>query len=85
MEIVRYRNAGDLDVRFEDGTIVSRRAYRDFTCGGILHPGIKQGVFLGYSIKKAFEEDDSVWYMCRDENGQKDIMTPQNMLKERNK
>lgn len=30
MEIVRYRNAGDLDVRFEDGTIVSERAYRFF-------------------------------------------------------
>lgn len=37
-EIITYRTATDLDVRFEDGTIVEHRSYRDFQLGTIKNP-----------------------------------------------
>ena len=39
--IIRYRNAGDIDVRFEDGTVVEHRRYDLFKKGIIVNPNIK--------------------------------------------
>lgn len=36
--IIEYRHARDIDVRFEDGTVVMHKAYADFKCGGIKNP-----------------------------------------------
>ena len=36
--IITYRNANNIDVQFEDGTIVKQREYKQFCKGSILHP-----------------------------------------------
>ena len=38
MTIIEYRNAKDIDIQFEDGTIIEHRAYNDFKRGTIAHP-----------------------------------------------
>ena len=39
--IIRYRKAIDIDVRFEDGTVVERKMYSAFKKGSISNPNIK--------------------------------------------
>ena len=36
--IIRYENAKDIDVRFEDGTVVKHKLYRDFKDGKVFNP-----------------------------------------------
>ena len=36
--IIRYRNAGDIDVRFEDGFVIKHKQYRAFKRGKIANP-----------------------------------------------
>lgn len=38
MEVIEYRNSMDIDVIFEDGTIVKNKTYRDFKTGEIKPP-----------------------------------------------
>lgn len=40
MTIIAYRGANDIDVRFEDGTVVENRDYGKFKEGKIRHPGL---------------------------------------------
>lgn len=42
MEIIAYRNAGDMDVKFDCGPVVEHVYYTNFINGGILCPGITQ-------------------------------------------
>ena len=46
MTIIAYRGSKDIDVRFEDGAIVTNRRYADFQSGEIGHP------IRDYMIKK---------------------------------
>ena len=39
--IIRYGNAGDIDVRFEDRAIAKRKGYREFKKGKIANPNMK--------------------------------------------
>ena len=39
--IIAYRNALDIDVQFEDGTIVTNKQYGNFNIGSIRNPNIK--------------------------------------------
>ena len=39
--IIRYGSATDIDVRFEDGTVVKNRWYGNFKKGEIANPNIK--------------------------------------------
>lgn len=39
--IIRYGEYADIDVRFEDGTIVEHKVYSAFKKGGIANPNIK--------------------------------------------
>ena len=39
--IIRYGNAGDIDVCFEDGSVVEHKAYGNFKRGGIVNPNIR--------------------------------------------
>lgn len=41
MKIIAYKNASDIDIQFEDGTIVQHKVYRAFLTGEISHPTIK--------------------------------------------
>lgn len=45
--IIRYGNAGDIDVRFEDRAIAKRKGYREFKKGGIAHPSTTAKARLG--------------------------------------
>jgi glutaredoxin len=42
MKVIRYRKAVDIDVQFEDGTIVEHRNYFNFLKGRIRNPNFKQ-------------------------------------------
>ena len=37
MTIIAYRNSNDIDIQFEDGTIVQHRDYRSFSEGCIYY------------------------------------------------
>lgn len=39
--IIDYRKSNDIDIRFEDGTVVKSRLYQDFLRGEIIHPKLK--------------------------------------------
>lgn len=50
MTVIAYRDKNDLDVRFEDGTVVCHRTLHNFKKGMIGHPGLgktKQGLHVG--------------------------------------
>lgn len=38
MTIIKYRSAGDMDIQFEDGTIVQHKSYTNFLTGNIRNP-----------------------------------------------
>jgi len=40
MSVIGYRNAMDVDIRFEDGTVVKNKKYERFKKGAIKHPNI---------------------------------------------
>lgn len=40
MTIVEYRNANDIDIKFEDGTVVTNKAYKEFKNGCIKNPNL---------------------------------------------
>lgn len=40
MEIVKYNNSLDIDVKFEDGTIVTHKSYASFSKGSIRNPNL---------------------------------------------
>ena len=39
--LIEYRSNTDVDVQFDDGTIVYKRLYQDFVRGEIIHPNLK--------------------------------------------
>lgn len=42
MTIIEYRNSEDIDVCFEDGTVVSKKNYSNFKRGLIANPNVKR-------------------------------------------
>lgn len=40
MTIIAYRKSNDIDVKFEDGTVVTNRNYQDFKSGEIRNPNV---------------------------------------------
>jgi len=47
MTIIAYREANDIDIQFEDGTIVEHKSYRAFNKGYIKHPTLIQNQRIG--------------------------------------
>lgn len=45
MTIIKYRNGKNVDIQFEDGTIVQHTTYFAFTRGSIGHPNIKKQAY----------------------------------------
>ena len=41
MKIIAYRSCKDIDIQFEDGTIIYNKMYRDFQTGNIFNPNFK--------------------------------------------
>lgn len=89
MKIIAYRNTEDIDVQFEDGKIVKNRAYKSFKRGEISHPMISKMVcksvsnknFYGFTdIRKSFEYNGMVYYLCKDLQGKGQMYTLQKMM-----
>lgn len=74
MTIVRYGGNADIDVRFDDGTIVEHKQYNDFKKGKIKNPYFPSLFGVGFIGKGRFK--------TRDENGKptKCYATWRNML-----
>jgi len=81
--ITEYLNYKDITVVFEDGTKVEHRTYGNFKKGGIIYPSINKkgnGILYGFSVKRAYAEEDKVYYNCIcSKCGLEDILTPQQM------
>lgn len=52
MKIIDYRNCTDLDIQFEDGTIVKNRAYKEFNNGCVSNPNHVTIFDIGYMGKE---------------------------------
>ena len=83
--IIRYGRCDDIDVRFEDGTVVEHRTYNSFKNGTIAHPLIRLGRdsknFHGFICKQGFKDKDRVLYKCICKHcGLEDVLTPQEMI-----
>lgn len=48
MKIIDYRSYNDLDIQFEDGTIVKNRAYKEFKDGVVKNPNSRLIYGVGY-------------------------------------
>ena len=44
MTIIRYENANDIDVEFEDGTVVTNKKYSNFKTGNISNPNVEDNL-----------------------------------------
>ena len=83
--IIRYGNNTDIDVCFEDGTIVEHKTYNAFEKGRIAHRSLSQSSgskdFHGFICKQGFKDKDRVLYKCICKHcGLEDVLTPQEMI-----
>lgn len=83
--IIRYGNNTDIDVCFEDGTIVEHKTYNAFEKGGIAHRSLSQSRgskdFHGFICKQGFIDEDRTLYECICKHcGLEDVLTPQEMM-----
>lgn len=87
-EIIAYRDARDIDIEFEDGTVVEHRYYSHFQNGTIRHPnfiiGHYKGTLSSFTVEKlAYKLKDArdVFYICECQKCKlRDILTPREML-----
>ena len=83
--IIRYGGATDVDVRFEDGTVVKHGVYGNFKKGEIAHESLSQKRgskdFHGFICKQGFIDEDRTLYECICKHcGLEDVLTPQEMM-----
>lgn len=83
--IIRYNTGKDIDVRFEDETVVEHRGYGNFKTGGITHPliSLNNGSkdFHGFICKRGFIDEDRTLYECICKHCDlEDVLTPQEMM-----
>lgn len=51
---IAYRNTGDCDFKFKDGTVIEHRSFTEFKRGSLLNPNIKDK-YKKESLKKRYE------------------------------
>ena len=83
--IIRYGNNTDIDVCFEDGTIVEHKTYNSFKKSGIAHRSLNLNYgskdFHGFICKRGFKDEDRTLYECICKHcGLEDVLTPQEMM-----
>ena len=91
MRVKEYRSQKDIDIEFEDNTVVRNKAVNDFLKGRIGHPAIpkqlsqrkgttgKIGDFI--LLKVVNKSKSGVYYLCKcNKCAYEDIMTPQEMM-----
>lgn len=93
MRIISVRNENDVDVQFEDGTILKNKTYALFSSGEILYPKFVCGdrYVFNYNcsasrfhdftrLRESFRTQGKVFYFCKDKNGVDELYTPQRMM-----
>ena len=83
--IIRYGGSTDIDVCFEDGSMVEHKTYDNFKRGVIAHQSLRLGYgskdFHGFICKQGFKDEDRVLYECICKHcGLEDVLTPQEMI-----
>ena len=83
--IIRYGNATDIDVRFEDGEVVKHGRYGNYKTGAITHQSLQLSHgskdFHGFICKRGFIDEDRTLYECICKHcGLEDVLTPQEMM-----
>ena len=83
--IIRYENSRDIDVRFEDGTMVENKAYSSFKKGEIVHRSLRLNYgskdFHGFICKQGFIDEGRTLYECICKHcGLEDVLTPREMM-----
>ena len=83
--IIRYGGATDIDVRFEDGSVVEHKIYDNFKKGIIAHRSLSLSRgskdFHGFICKQGFKDEDRTLYECICKHcGLEDVLTPQEMI-----
>ena len=84
--IIRYESNADVDVCFEDGTVVEHRRYIQFKRGEIAHRSLSLNHgskdFHGFICKQGFKDEDRTLYECICKYCDlEDVLTPQEMMK----
>ena len=83
--IIRYGGATDIDVRFEDESVVEHRRYDSFKRGVIAHRSLSLSHgskdFHGFICRQGFIDEDRTLYECICKHcGLEDVLTPQEMM-----
>ena len=83
--IIRYENADDINICFEDGKVVEHKTYNAFEKGRIAHRSLSQSRgskdFHGFICKQGFIDEDRTLYECICKYcGLEDVLTPQEMM-----
>ena len=80
MTIIAYKNNADIDIQFEDGSIVYKRRYKDFKNGSVNHPTKNS---IGYYIEVELGLNlNNIWnWEKNNENG----INPYKIAKQSNK
>lgn len=86
MEVIDYRGQKDIDIKFEDGTILKNQNFNSFKKGFIRYPNFSIGKlisndYFGYKVKRAFTINDNVYYEVSKNNEEIGIMTLQEIYK----
>ena len=85
--IIRYGGATDIDVRFEDESVVEHKTYDNFKRGTIAHRSLNLSHgskdFHGFICKQGFKDEDRTLYECICKHcGLEDVLTPQEIKSE---
>ena len=86
-EITECCNYTNITVKFDSGEIRKNVSYEAFRYGQIIPSKSWKSNFYGYKLNRypAFKEGDKAYYIATDlETGEKDIMTPYDMMERRN-
>lgn len=83
--IIRYESNADVDVRFEDGTVVEHKGYKEFKNGRIAHQSLSLSHgskdFHDFICRQGFIDEDRTLYECICKHcGLEDVLTPQEMM-----
>lgn len=74
MTIIRYENAHNIDVRFEDGVVILHKNYANFITGKIKHPTIYPN---GIRIDEfAYRKKDDWYYICSHDDWKEQKILP---------
>ena len=84
-KIIAYRTSLDIDIKMEDGTVLTGKQYSSFKRGGIGHPAISVrgiGSLGGFTLlKRAYTYGGNVFYICYcNKCLMRDILTPSEIL-----